>query len=394
MTGGAGASQHYKALDAFRGLGAILVAFSHWGSYGLLSWPGFQLSGVIVDYFFVLSGFVIASTYHGRITDWASGLRFSWLRVGRIYPLHIATLALMIFFEFGDLIVDSLGLLDLDEPFTGQREAERIIPNLFLLQTFGIHQGLSWNGPAWSVAAEMWTYLIFAILTVVGGRYRYWTYAATIVICWAMLARWSNEGLYSTDPYAVQRCCVSFFAGVLLWRVFDMVRSGELWGRISVWAWTAIEAVAFMIPIYFTLFVGETTPLAYAAPLFTCIFVFIFAMERGRLSRLLSHRALVYLGTLSFSIYMLHRPLLVPVSAMFRVIESVTGLELTRIEPEFGRAFGQDGLQGDVMFIPFIVLVVVLSHLSYRYYEDPLRRWFKSKQIGRSTRAASPAAVG
>lgn len=47
---------------------------------------------LFVDFFFVLSGFVIASTYQERIAGGFSVWRFMLLRLGRLYPLHIAVL--------------------------------------------------------------------------------------------------------------------------------------------------------------------------------------------------------------------------------------------------------------------------------------------------------------
>ena len=48
---------------------------------------------LFVDLFFVVSGFVIARQYFGRVNDAASVGRFLWRRLARIYPLHLATLA-------------------------------------------------------------------------------------------------------------------------------------------------------------------------------------------------------------------------------------------------------------------------------------------------------------
>jgi peptidoglycan/LPS O-acetylase OafA/YrhL len=85
--------QHYLALDSLRAICATLVVFYHFEGVTIIgSVPFVRNAFLFVDFFFVLSGFVIASSYAERV---AAGLpipKFMFLRLGRLYPLHAIVL--------------------------------------------------------------------------------------------------------------------------------------------------------------------------------------------------------------------------------------------------------------------------------------------------------------
>jgi peptidoglycan/LPS O-acetylase OafA/YrhL len=88
------AHRRFEALDSLRGVCAILVVMfhmpvtSHWRS-----WDFIQHAYLFVDYFFVLSGFVIAHAYAARLKTAADAGRFMVRRFGRIWPMHVLMLA-------------------------------------------------------------------------------------------------------------------------------------------------------------------------------------------------------------------------------------------------------------------------------------------------------------
>jgi len=95
-----GAPHRFVALDSLRGLAALLVVLHHINGAGyLLSLPLFRYGSLAVDFFFVLSGFVIAANYGERLTQGFSIGRFMALRLGRVYPLHLVVLAIFVSLE-------------------------------------------------------------------------------------------------------------------------------------------------------------------------------------------------------------------------------------------------------------------------------------------------------
>src|SRR5882672_759031 len=87
----------FLVLDSWRGIAACLVALFHLDAYShLYGVPFLRNSWLFVDFFFVLSGFVIAANYQQRLLDGFGVGRFLFLRLGRLYPLHFAMLALFV----------------------------------------------------------------------------------------------------------------------------------------------------------------------------------------------------------------------------------------------------------------------------------------------------------
>ncbi|MEQ9314667.1 MAG: acyltransferase, partial [Henriciella sp.] len=127
---------------------------------------------LFVDFFFVLSGFVIALNYKDRIAEGFSVPRFMGLRFGRIWPLHAFVLGLFVVAEIVLAFLPGLENIvgrdafctDWTQPnCDGQHTAETLAPNFFLLHALpGVSDNISWNGPSWSISTEFWTYLIFA----------------------------------------------------------------------------------------------------------------------------------------------------------------------------------------------------------------------------------------
>ena len=96
-TQGSPTSGRILELDALRGIAALGVVFWHYGAHfhayplaGLLH-PFYNAGFLLVDFFFVLSGYVIARAYWREPRQW-NFYRNVWARVARLYPLHLLTL--------------------------------------------------------------------------------------------------------------------------------------------------------------------------------------------------------------------------------------------------------------------------------------------------------------
>ena len=90
-------ARRYEALDSWRGLCACMVALFHFNVFSHIQHAGIVRNAYLfVDFFFVLSGFVIAANYQARLMDGFGAGRFLFLRLGRIYPLHLVTMLLFI----------------------------------------------------------------------------------------------------------------------------------------------------------------------------------------------------------------------------------------------------------------------------------------------------------
>lgn len=139
-----------RALDGWRGLGAVTVALGHLEIAGFADLGGWLTHAhVLVDFFFVLSGFVIALAYSDALTDGASTARFAVKRFGRIWPLHATVLALFVAIEIAKLAAShGLGFEPRNAPFTGQRPLDMLAPTFAMLHAFGLDDRLTWNYPS------------------------------------------------------------------------------------------------------------------------------------------------------------------------------------------------------------------------------------------------------
>ena len=157
--------RRFEALDSWRGLCALLVVVFHLNQdihWSLLDAQFVHRFDRFVDFFFVLSGFVIASSYERRLGQGYGIVAFALRRFGRIYPLHLVTLAAMLAFallrrplvegRFDQSLVFNGGIFD----------ASAIFTNLTMLHGVGFENHLTWNYPSWSISAEFYTYLLFA----------------------------------------------------------------------------------------------------------------------------------------------------------------------------------------------------------------------------------------
>ena len=84
---------HFRVLDSWRGVAALLVAIFHLNLYSALYPLDFIRNAYLfVDFFFVLSGFVITHSYAARLGTIEELGSFALKRFGRLWPLHVAVL--------------------------------------------------------------------------------------------------------------------------------------------------------------------------------------------------------------------------------------------------------------------------------------------------------------
>ena len=357
--------RRFEALDSLRGVCAVLVVMfhmpvaSHWRD-----WPLIQHGYLFVDFFFVLSGFVIAHAYAERLKTRADAGRFMVRRLGRVWPLHVLMLAAFIGLELVRLWTHFDGAA----PFTRDRSVEAIWTNLLLIQAYNIHGYLTWNGPAWTLSVEVGCYVVFAALLMLlpGRRFGVWRWVgAGLAILGAVIVatqapRWMN----TTHDFAFPRAVYGFFLGAALQGVWLRIP------RLKGVAATVLEAATL---IGLCLFIAWAEgPVAVLVTLLFVAGVWVFAGEDGALSRLLDTRPLVTLGRWSFAIYMVHMFVLTVMLILARKAHLLPGGR--RID------FGSVWLN-DLFAIGMFGLIVALAVLAHKTVEVPAQklidRWTK-----------------
>ena len=146
---------HFRVLDAWRGVAALLVALFHLNLYGAIYSLEFVRNAYLfVDFFFVLSGFVITHSYSDRLKTVEDVRSFAIKRLGRIWPLHAVVLVAFVAIEGTKGLLAAHGTSFYLPPFTGNNSLSTIPMNLAFAQSFGLVQHLTSNPPSWSICAE------------------------------------------------------------------------------------------------------------------------------------------------------------------------------------------------------------------------------------------------
>jgi len=128
--------------------------------------------------------------------------------------------------------------------------------------------------------------------------------------------------------------------------------------------------------------VSGTTLLSVAAPFVFGLAVMVFAFEGGSASAILKLRPLVFLGTISYSIYMTHFFVARRLLDTGRVIEKLWDFDLItprEIDEQHVDVLGTQLWHGDVAYPVFLAVVVAVSYFTYRWIEMPGREWVKNQ---------------
>lgn len=368
----------FEALDSWRGVAAILVVLFHAQVASHVRDAALVRAGeMLVDFFFVLSGFVIAYAYAGRVKSGADLGRFMMLRFGRVLPLHVVVLAAFIAMEGFKAMAPGLGAPD-DAAFTGTNQIGAILTNLFLVQV-GTHDQLTWNTPAWSIAAEIVAYAAFGVAALLLGRRLGLAALAGAVVSLAVLWAVAPQGMVSTHDFGDFRAIYGLSVGVLVHRLAmgGIVRlRAEVTDVRGRWRWTAVEVLTVAAALAFIVN-GYGRDAAFAAPAVFGVVVLVFAVEGGQVSALMRTRPLVLLGTLSFSIYMVHMFIIMRMVNLARLSDKLTG---TATVVPMGHTEGVDFgnlFAGDAAILAILGLTIAVSGVTYRVVEQPGRAWFR-----------------
>jgi len=299
-----GKTRHYPALDGLRGVAALAVVAYHISLYFQLAYVPSH-AYLAVDFFFMLSGYVIAYAYDSRLAQNMTVRGFMLVRLVRLYPL-----------AFLGILVGIISLLIATRMTAGlhiKAVLEAGLANLFLLPTTALLNirplAFPANSPIWSLAFEIWinflyallfrvlTRLVLTVILVVGG----------FLVVWAALAHDGlNIGFYfATLYFGGVRVLFPFVAGVLLRRaLFD--------GRLRSHPTHAGHA-AFLLLII-VLFGPTFDNGAYDAA--AVVIAFPIILYLGTLSpvSIRLDRIWSWLGNLSYPLYVLHFPFVVVLS--------------------------------------------------------------------------------
>ncbi|MDP1842027.1 MAG: acyltransferase [Sediminibacterium sp.] len=355
-------------LDSLRGIFSLMVALHHYDMVFLPIW--FYNSFIIrssnsfVDFFFVLSGFVITSKYVG-INSGKAFWAFIKKRLIRLYPLLFYTTTLYMLFQlvfnifFPSLVGTKEGISDLLYSYLDTmsfQNSTTVFNSLYTTSVF--HMGM--NFPSWSISAEILTYIIFGWLMLLGA-WKNWNknWMIAILIFFAVLFCIYKGQFYFTEDYGFVRCIICFMLGYFVWVIakYDF--------QIPAFVEWLIPILLLLVFLKLNRLDGYAKSMSALAviPVFFAAAILVFVKSNGFISKVLAQKSFTFLGKISYSIYLNHILIITIVPHfMFQV------LHLPVIS----------FFQFAVMIITFMILIIY-SYFTNIYIEQKMGNYLKRK---------------
>lgn len=358
-------SQSYLRMDVLRFVAASGIVALHAGDW----WEGAngvsaQLSStsslhLFVDLFFVVSGVMIHQLYQSRIASLRDYGRFLRKRFARLVPLHYATLLMVAALFVAQRIVGG----SVSHP-----EAQDLacLPwQLTLTHAFGTCSSLTFNGPSWSISAEMAMYAAFPgfLLLQRKGLLAPLVALALVILAWTSNgdASWTDR----TFNLGVLRAIPSFALGCLLSAARP--RLARLPGAEGA-LWVSLAATVVALT-------SGANALWCLALVYACVTFAVAADARSQGGPFA--RAVAPLATLTYSLYMLHVPVFSAVLGAGKLI------------------FGWQGASMNIAVLATaFVLIPLMALASLHGFESPARRWISGLGSGRDRAGAAKPSSG
>jgi len=332
-----------RFLESIRGISALVVLLFHLKdtTNSLLIHNFLILNGkIFVDFFFVLSGFVIAHNYSSKIYTFIDLLKFKFKRFLRLYPLHILTLIIFVLIEWTKYFLSiNLGILSSSEPFS-INNIDSFIHNLFLTHAFlSIN---SFNIPSWSISVEFYTYLLFSLIILFIKNKNmclfFFIGISLSSFLYIILGSGTITSMENEDGFI--RCCFSFFLGSTIFSLQSFFSIKKKLANYLILFFLSLMIIALFMN---NNFIGILT--------FAIIISISVKEEENYFVKILNFKPLVYLGSISYGIYMFH----------FLVIWT---------ERQISEFFLKVNPDGFIIIITTITFTILLAHISKIYLEN------------------------
>ncbi len=203
-------------LDALRIVGAVMIVVFHFNRFinldGRWQWADDTIKtfSLIVDLFFLISGYVMAAIYTGRLTTFAKYRDFLQKRVARLGPLHWLTMLVFI----AVAAAGAVGWIQDSDP--RRYDVACIVPNIVFVHAWGVCHSQTWNFVSWAISAEMGMYVALPLIFLLTARGPWVTLAVALLSIVVMLETPHGDRPFHqwTWDYGVLRAIPGFLIGM------------------------------------------------------------------------------------------------------------------------------------------------------------------------------------
>jgi peptidoglycan/LPS O-acetylase OafA/YrhL len=375
FTGFADSKSHYVILDALRGIAAIMVVMFHvleTFTNGDHSKQIINHGYLAVDFFFVLSGFVIGYAYDDRWGKMSVGGFFK-RRLIRLHPMIIVGMligAVTFFFQDCEFF-PAISTTPFWEMLLVMVIGFTLIPVPQSLDIRGWYEMHPLNGPAWSLFFEYVANILYALFI---RKFSKTVLAILVFIAGAALIHLAVTspngdiiGGWSVEPHQIRigltRLIYPFFAGLLLSRICkpQQIKNAFLWSALLLITMLAIPRVG-----------GSQLWINGLYDSLGIIFVFpfiVFIGASGTVSGKFSSRLSKFLGDISYPIYIIHYPFIYLYMAWYAK------------NKDFLSTSPYATITLVLVAIGVLVAAIACAYACVKLYDEPVRKWLSKKFI-------------
>ena len=340
-------------LDIARGIAALAVAIFHYklfysynislNGYSIESQPFYNIIKIIYEYgwiavqfFFLLSGFIFFKLYLKIVSERKISLnKFVILRISRLYPLHFLTLFLVF------IIYMTLNFNNFYNPIN--INLKHLILNLLLIHEWGFKSYASFNEPSWSISIEFLMYLIFFLIALNKN-----------IILNSIIIIISSLIFFKYKFIGYGGYC--FFVGGLSYLLNQKLRLNVNYKIFYL----------IIIILIFSLFLKITNfdTIVQKIILLTCIFpslINCLFLINNKLPY--AGKNLSILGDISYSIYLLHFPIILTTLLVFNFFNFKLDFNLL------------------IFFTSYLIITIFISIIVYKFFETPLKDKIRIKLL-------------
>ena len=341
-------------LDIARGIAALAVAIFHYklfysynislNGYSIENQPFYNIIKIIYEYgwiavqfFFLLSGFIFFKLYLEKVSERKISLnKFVILRVSRLYPLHFLTL----FFVF--IIYMTLNFNNFYNPINVN--LKHLILNLLLIHEWGFKSYASFNEPSWSISIEFLMYLIFFLIAL----------NKNIILNSIIIIIISSLIFFKYKFIGYGGYC--FFVGGLSYLLNQKLRLNVNYKIFYLIIIILIFSLFLKITNFDTV-IQKIILLTFIFPsLINCLFLINNKLPYAG-------KNLSILGDISYSIYLLHFPIILTTLLIFNFFNFKLDFNLP------------------IFFTSYLIITIFISIIVYKFFETPLKDKIRIKLL-------------